>query len=150
VAFGVPADAIDDARIEEALRQAQLWELLARLEGLETRIGENGVQLSGGERQRLGIARALYRRPRVLVLDEATSALDAVTESAVLRDVLTACHDLTVLIVAHRLTTVRMCDRVVLLADGRVAADGSYDELLHTSPAFTEFERLGNTGTYRL
>lgn len=139
VAFGQASDAIDDRRVDEVLRQTHLSDLVARLPlGVNTEIGENGSRLSGGERQRLGIARALYRSPRVLVLDEATSALDTITERSVNADVLRACEDITVIIIAHRLSTVRQCDRLVLMRHGAIAAAGTYDELLVRSPEFAE------------
>jgi ABC-type multidrug transport system fused ATPase/permease subunit len=123
VAFGLPDDAIDEAAARRAIRAAQLEEFVAGLpQGLDTLVGERGVRLSGGQRQRIGIARALYHDPAVLVLDEATSALDTATESGVMEAV-TALHgSKTVLIVAHRLSTVAHCDRLYRLEQGRAAA----------------------------
>ena len=107
IAFGEPDELIDDERVRSAVRLAQLEEHVASLpEGLETRVGERGARLSGGQRQRLGIARALYRQPAVLVLDEATSSLDNETERRI-TDVIRALHgEVTVIVVAHRLSTV--------------------------------------------
>jgi ABC-type multidrug transport system fused ATPase/permease subunit len=124
VAFGLAEDAIDDAAVGRAIRAAQLEEFAAGLpKGLETLVGERGVRLSGGQRQRIGIARALYHDPAVLVLDEATSALDTATESGVMQAV-TALHGTkTILIVAHRLSTVAHCDRLYRLEQGRIAAE---------------------------
>lgn len=145
VAFGVADPSVDDSRILEVLRQTQLMSMVERLpDGLDTPIGEDGVRLSGGERQRLGIARALYRRPRLLIFDEATSAIDTVTEHALTRDVLDSCGDATVLVVAHRIPTVSACDRIVVLHEGRVHAVGRYDDLLRTSSVFAELERHGS------
>lgn len=142
IAFGVPGGAVDEVLLAAVVRQAHLEPLLASLpNGLDTRVGENGVRLSGGERQRVAIARALYRRPRVLVLDEATSALDTVTEQRVNAEVLAACQGITVVIVAHRLSTVRGCNPILLMSRGRVEAGGSYDELVARSPAFAEMHR---------
>lgn len=138
IAFGVPPEAVDDARVAEVLGQAHLMDLVSRLpNGVDAQVGENGARLSGGERQRLGIARALYRRPRVLVLDEATSALDSVTERAVNTEVLRACEGITVIIIAHRLSTVRHCDKLVIMRDGTVRAIGRYDELLSNDAEFS-------------
>jgi ABC-type multidrug transport system fused ATPase/permease subunit len=124
VAFGLPEDAIDEAAVERAIRAAQLEEFAASLpKGLDTLVGERGVRLSGGQRQRIGIARALYHDPAVLVLDEATSALDTATESGVMQAVIALQGSKTVLIVAHRLSTVAHCDRLYRLEQGRVAAE---------------------------
>ncbi len=120
VAFGRADSDIDDADIEAALRLAHLSELVASLpRGLETRLGERGVRLSGGERQRVAIARALYRKPDVLVFDEATSALDQQTEQAIIRAIDELRGVKTLVVVAHRLSTVRGCDRLVFFEDGR-------------------------------
>jgi ABC-type multidrug transport system fused ATPase/permease subunit len=124
VAFGLASEAIDDTAVAHAVRAAQLEEFVAALpKGLETIVGERGVRLSGGQRQRIGIARALYHDPAVLVLDEATSALDTATEEGVMQAV-TALHgSKTLLIVAHRLSTVAHCDRLFRLEQGRIAAE---------------------------
>jgi HlyD family secretion protein len=137
IAFGLPPERIDESRIEQAVRMAHLEELVQTLSlGLDTRVGERGVQLSGGQRQRIGIARALYDDADVLVLDEATSALDGITEKLVMD----AIHDFsgkkTIIMIAHRLSTVRQCDRIYLLEQGAVINEGSYDELVSVSPIF--------------
>lgn len=137
IAFGVPPEAIDMGRVREAARLARIADFVEeRPEGYSARVGERGVRLSGGQRQRIGIARALYKRATVLVFDEATSALDNVTEKAVMDAVAGLSPDITVLIIAHRLTTVRGCGTIVELSEGRVAAQGSYDRLLEQSPSF--------------
>jgi len=105
-------------------------------EGYDTEVGERGVRLSGGQRQRIGIARALYHDPDVLVLDEATSALDNLTERAVMDAVANLGRAKTVVMIAHRLTTVRNCDIIFMMERGRVVAQGSYDELLARNRAF--------------
>ncbi len=123
IAFG-DAGEIDDARVWEALRQAQLEDFIKGLEdGLDTVIGEAGVRLSGGQRQRIGIARALYRRPEVLVLDEATSALDNETEAAVMEAIDRLQGKMTMFIIAHRLSTIRNCDIVYKVENGQVTVD---------------------------
>jgi ABC-type multidrug transport system fused ATPase/permease subunit len=130
IAFGLPDAQIDDAAVERAIQAAQLDAFIAELpKGLDTVVGERGVRLSGGQRQRIGIARALYRDPAVLVLDEATSALDDATERGVMRSV-NALHGVkTLLIVAHRLTTVEQCDVVHRLDRGRIIRTGSFAEV---------------------
>jgi ATP-binding cassette subfamily C protein len=123
IAFGLTDAEIDDARVARVASSARLDGVIAALPaGLDSTIGERGVRLSGGERQRVAIARALYRDPALLVFDEATSAIDEATE----REIVAAIDELrgerTVIVVAHRLSTVRSCDRLVLLERGRIAA----------------------------
>lgn len=129
--------ADQDGRIWEALTSAQLADAVRQLpDGLDTSVGERGVRLSGGQRQRVGIARALLGHPSVLVLDEATSALDGATEAAVAETIRTLRGNLTLLVIAHRLSTLRDCDKLILLEDGRVSATGSLQDLARHSPAF--------------
>ena len=137
VALGLPVDAIDDSRVWEALRRAHLAEFLAEgRDGLETYIGEGGTRLSGGQRQRLGIARALYSGPRLLVLDEATSALDASTEAAI-GDTLTELEgEVTTVTIAHRLSTIKHADLIVFLSLKEDPAIGSFKELYYLVPEF--------------
>jgi ABC-type multidrug transport system fused ATPase/permease subunit len=124
VAFGLPDREIDEAAVSRAVRAAQLEEFVEGLpKGLDTIVGERGIRLSGGQRQRIGIARALYHDPAVLVLDEATSALDTVTERDVMQAVSALHGNKTVLIVAHRLSTVANCDRLYRLEQGRIEAE---------------------------
>jgi ABC-type multidrug transport system fused ATPase/permease subunit len=138
IAFGVPPAARDEAAIERAARIANLHDfVMSELpEGYATKVGERGVRLSGGQRQRIGIARALYHDPDVLILDEATSALDNLTERAVMEAVHALGHRKTIIMIAHRLTTVRNCDRIFLLEQGRVVASGTYDELVAGNDTF--------------
>jgi ABC-type multidrug transport system fused ATPase/permease subunit len=144
IALGVSDREIDAERLAEAVELAQLGPLVASLpDGLATRIGERGTRLSGGERQRIAIARALYRRPRLLILDEATSALDGDTEARISRTIEAVRADMATLIVAHRLSTVQHCDRLVLLIEGQVAAEGSFEQLVATNGRFAELVRLG-------
>ena len=130
IAFGVPYQQIDMARVKYAAEQAQIASFIeSSSEGYSSFVGERGVRLSGGQRQRIGIARALYKQASVLVLDEATSALDTQTEKALMDSVNALSHDLTILMIAHRLSTVRRCDRIVKLDDGVAVFSGSPDEL---------------------
>lgn len=143
VAFGEAPEAVDEHQVWEALEAAQLDELMAQLpEGLQTQVGENGLRLSGGQRQRLALARAFYRRSGFLVLDEATSALDNRTESEVIDALELVGRRCTTLVVAHRLSTVRRCDRIVELENGVVKAYGSFAELQQESQAFDAMARL--------
>jgi ATP-binding cassette subfamily B protein len=133
IAFGVPSGQIDRDRVRSAARGAQIASVIEGwAEQYDTVVGERGVRLSGGQRQRIGIARALYKSADVIVLDEATSALDTTTEEAVMRTIEGLGRDTTVLIVAHRLSTLRTCDRVVELRGGRIARVGTYAELVET------------------
>lgn len=130
VAFGIADADIDDTAVARAIRSAQLVEFVGTLpDGLKTVVGERGVRLSGGQRQRIGIARALYHDPPVLVLDEATSALDTLTEQGVMDAVNALQGSKTILIVAHRLSTVSRCDQIYRMMDGKLAAQ---DELIQT------------------
>ncbi len=143
IAFGIPEDQIDREKVERAARLAHLHDfVLSELpRGYETGIGERGVRLSGGQRQRIGIARALYHDPAVLVLDEATSALDNLTETVIMEALATLSRQKTILMVAHRLTTVRDCDFIVVLERGRISDIGNYDELLERSALFSSMVR---------
>jgi ATP-binding cassette, subfamily B, bacterial PglK len=139
IALGVALEDIDDEAVNEAVDLAQLREFVGSLpQGLDTIVGERGVRVSGGQRQRVAIARALYRRPSVLVFDEGTSALDNATE----RELMSALSRLrghhTILLIAHRLSTVRDADRIVFLEDGRITGEGTYEELLAQHAAFRE------------
>jgi ABC-type multidrug transport system fused ATPase/permease subunit len=138
IAFGLPKDRIDQAAVERAARVAELHGFVTQElpQGYDTFVGERGVRLSGGQRQRIGIARALYHDPDVLILDEATSALDNLTERAVMDAVKNLGHAKTIVLIAHRLTTVRDCDVIFMLERGRLVAQGSYDELLESSHKF--------------
>lgn len=145
IAFGVPEEQIDASAVDEAVRAAQLGPFVAKLpEGLATVVGERGNRLSGGEKQRLSIARALYHRPDVLVLDEATSALDPGTEAALARSIDALKGRTTLVVIAHRLSTVQRADRVVVLQDGHIAAVGAYADLISNSSAFQRVAALTN------
>lgn len=137
IAFGVPSDQINLERVKLAARQAQIAATIEKNPlGYDAFVGERGVRLSGGQRQRIGIARALYKQASVLILDEATSALDNSTEKSVMEAIDGLHRDLTVIIIAHRLTTVRNCDFILELEHGKVKHYGTYDELVEQSPSF--------------
>ncbi len=143
IAFGVPRAAIDLQRVQQAARQAQIADFIeSPAEGYNALVGERGIRLSGGQRQRIGIARALYKQASVLVFDEATSALDNVTEQSVMEAIEGLNRSLTILLIAHRLTTVRRCDTIVELARGQVVAQGTYEQLLVCSPSFRNVARV--------
>lgn len=143
VALGLPREAIDDDMAWEALERAHLARFLRdRREGLDTVVGERGVRLSGGQRQRLGIARALYSRPRLLVLDEATSALDAETELAITQTLRDLEGDVSTITIAHRLATIRFADEVIFLRRGVIEARGSFDEVRSSVPDFDRQAQL--------
>ena len=130
IALGVPEDKVDDDKIWAVLEEAQLADFIREQEkGLDTNIGDRGVKLSGGQRQRIGIARALYTDPELLVLDEATSALDTETETAVMDAIFRLSGKVTMIVIAHRITTIRNCDRIYKIADGK-ATEVKYEDLV--------------------
>ena len=131
VAFGIDNDEIDNDRLQESLRQSKLIKVVEQLpQGVETILGENGVRLSGGQRQRVALARAFYHGRDVLVMDEATSALDDQTEQEIVKEIDQLKGKKTMIVIAHRLTTLKHCDRIYKLENGRVVAVGSYKELI--------------------
>ena len=143
VALGYPAKEATDELVMSALKVAHLDQFVSNLpKGLDTEVGERGAKISGGQRQRLGIARAMFTRPHLLVLDEATSSLDGETEASISQ----AIHELrgstTVVLIAHRLSTVRNADIVVYLAEGKIMAKGTFDEVRHAVPDFDRQARL--------
>jgi ATP-binding cassette, subfamily B, bacterial PglK len=144
IAFGVPAGQIDRNRVRRAAERAQICEFIDSMpEGFDSLVGERGVRLSGGQRQRIGIARALYKEASVLVLDEATSALDNSTERSVMDAIEGLSRDLTVIMIAHRLSTVQRCDTIVELENGRLIAQAPYDQLLSSSQSFRRMASAG-------
>ena len=131
IAFGVPKSKIDHNRVKQAARQAQIADIIESWpKKYQTYVGERGIRLSGGQRQRIGIARALYKQADVIIFDEATSALDNETEQAVMHAIESLGEDLTVLIIAHRLTTLKNCTQIVELADGGIKRIGTYQEII--------------------
>ncbi len=146
IALGIRESDIDMEAVERAARIADLHDFVVGElpEGYDTEVGERGVRLSGGQRQRIGIARALYRNPDVLVLDEATSALDNLTEGVVMDAVNKLGGHKTIIQIAHRLSTVRSCDRIYLLEDGKIVADGSFDDLVRSNDTFRRMAAVEN------
>jgi ABC-type multidrug transport system fused ATPase/permease subunit len=129
VALGLPVSEVDDAKVWYALKTSHLADVFSQRQGLDTVMGEQGIQLSGGQRQRLGIARALYMRPRLIILDEPTSALDAETENLLAVGLRSLTEEATVVVIAHRLSTVRRADKVIYLEGGSILHDGTFDQV---------------------
>ncbi len=145
VRFSPDVDDPDDRRLHHVLAQAQLGELVASLPaGVDSELGERGARISGGQRQRVGIARALFREPKLLVLDEATSALDNETERMITETIRSLQGDVTLIVIAHRLSTVRHCDRIAVLEEGRLTGLGSFDELRRSHAGFARLVELGS------
>lgn len=144
IAFGIPHAKIDYERVKKAAHMANLHDFIVNemTEGYDTIIGERGIRLSGGQRQRLGIARALYYNPEILVLDEATSALDGETEDHVFQAITNISKTKTLIMIAHRLTTIKDCDWVYFLDQGEIIAEGTYDQLINTNQRFREFATI--------
>jgi len=145
VALGLEPGEIDEEKVWKALGLAQLEDFVRSLpEGVLTKIGERGVRISGGQRQRIGIARALYNNPPVLVMDEATASLDNETERAFMDSINTLSGGKTIIIIAHRLTTIRHCDRIFFLKEGRLLAEGRYQELIDNNEDFRKMAGVGH------
>jgi len=143
IAFAICPGKIDEKLVQRAIQLSHLSETVSRLpEGIDTHVGERGVQLSGGQQQRVGIARALYHDPDVLVLDEATSALDGISERAIMDAIHEFSGEKTIIMIAHRLSTVKQCDIVYLLSNGRIVDHGSYSELAARNAVFQTMVEL--------
>ena len=140
ISFGIDSEKIDQKEIERAAKIANLHEFIINElpQKYQTTIGERGVRLSGGQRQRIGIARALYNKPQILILDEATSALDNLTEKEVMEAINKISRDTTIILIAHRLSTVKNCDIIFLLEKGKLKAKGTFDELIKINTSFRE------------
>ena len=131
IALGTPKKDINFNKIEECAKQAQLSEVISNLpQKYNTNIGERGIRLSGGQKQRIGIARALYREATLIIFDEATSALDSATETDVMSSIDSLSNNLTLLMIAHRISTLKNCDFIVEFSDGRIEKIGKYDDFM--------------------
>ncbi len=140
IAFGIAYESIDQEAVERAAKIANIHEFIINEldQKYQTTIGERGVRLSGGQRQRIGIARALYHNPQVLILDEATSALDNLTEQAVMDEVYNFEKKMTIILIAHRLSTVKRCDTIFMLNKGKIEVQGTFEELIKKSTSFRD------------
>jgi len=140
IAFGIDRKDIDQLAVERASKIASLHEFIIDElpKQYKTTVGERGIRLSGGQRQRIGIARALYHDPKVLIFDEATSALDGTTEKIVMNAINNLRKDITTIIIAHRLSTVKKCNKIYILEKGKLKAQGNFDELINLDSQFRE------------
>lgn len=136
-------EKIDKEKVYQALEAAQLKELVDSLpQKLETKVGDRGIRLSGGQKQRIGIARALYHNPEILVMDEATAALDNETEREFIKALDRFSGKKTIIIIAHRLTTVQKCDRLYLMEKGKIVSSGNYDQLSTSCDKFMKLKGI--------
>jgi len=144
IAFGIPESEVDNETLERVARIANIHQFIAEdlPQGYQTRVGDRGIRLSGGQRQRIGIARALYHDPEILVFDEATSALDGITEEMVLEALENAARLKTLLVIAHRLTTIKNCDLVYMIDKGKIVGTGTYEELLGNNAQFRAMAKV--------
>lgn len=143
IAFGERIDDIDNDSLMKAIQLSELEDLISKLpNGINTVVGERGVQLSGGQRQRIAIARALYRNPKILILDEATSALDGNTEKRIMESITSLSSKMTIIIVAHRINTVRNCNTIYLMENGKISDHGNYDELIRKNKSFEKLTKI--------
>ena len=143
VAYGLESHEINEGKVRDSLEAAQLKDLISSLpEGLRTKIGDNGIRLSGGQRQRIAIARAFYLDAKLLILDEATSALDNKTESELINALSQMKNKLTIIFIAHRLTTIKKCDCIYEFENGKIKAKGKFNELKEKSKSFAEMIKI--------
>ena len=141
--LGYELSTADDGDVWEALKIAQLDDFVSLLpDGLDSKVGEKGAKLSGGQRQRLGVARSMFTKPKLLVMDEATSSLDGKTESELSEAIAMLKGHVTVIIIAHRLSTIRNVDTIIYLDEGKIVAQGTFDELRASVPDFDEQAKL--------
>ena len=152
IALGLPASAIDMQRVEAVARLAKLHDFIMQElpERYETVIGERGIRLSGGQRQRIGIARALYHDPQILVFDEATSALDGITEDAIIAAIGSLAHTKTIILIAHRFSTIRDCDTIYVIEAGGVTDSGTYDDLSARNELFRSLGKMDGSGAAQM
>ena len=146
IAFGIESNNIDQGLVEKAAKIAKIHDFIINElpNKYDANVGERGIKLSGGQRQRIGIARALYNNPKILIFDEATSALDNVTETLIMEEVYKLKKNLTIIIIAHRLSTVKECDNIFLFDKGKLHSEGKYHDLLKKSEKFRDFVNLKN------
>ena len=143
IAFGLPDEEVDLDLLNRVIEQAQLTSFIDSLpDGIDSAVGERGMRISGGQRQRIGVARSLYAQPSLLILDEATSALDNETEVRISETIQALHGTLTMIVVAHRLSTIRNCDRILFLQKGVARAMGTFEELIAREPEFANLARL--------
>ena len=143
VAYGLESHEINEGKVRDSLEAAQLKDLISSLpEGLRTKIGDNGIRLSGGQRQRIAIARAFYLDAKLLILDEATSALDNKTESELINALSQMKNKLTIIFIAHRLTTIKECDCIYEFENGKIKAKGKFNDLKEKSKSFAEMIKI--------
>lgn len=146
IAFGEPPESIDESRLFQAAKMANIHDFIMACEGgYDFSVGERGAKLSGGQKQRIGIARALYKDPKVIIFDEATSALDNITEHNILRDIQQLAKTKTIVMIAHRLTTVKNADKIILFENGTVIDDGNYNDLAQKSESFIKLLNAGSS-----
>ncbi len=144
IAFGIPEEEINQTTVEQVAKMASLHDFITKElpKGYETLVGERGIRLSGGQRQRIGIARALYHNPEIIILDEATSALDSATESVIMDTIHALAGKKTIIIIAHRFSTIKQCDKIFIIKDGTLLDSGTYDSLLNTQQYFKKLGKL--------
>jgi ABC-type multidrug transport system fused ATPase/permease subunit len=137
IALGVENEKIDNDSLNQAINQSHLQDLVTRLpQGVNTYLGEKGIKLSGGQRQRIALARAFYHGREILIMDEATSALDSETEHKIMEEIKTLCYDKTLIIIAHRMSTLRYCDRIIQMENGNIVSEGSYTTMIKRKSKF--------------
>ena len=142
IAFAVPLEKIDNELIKKAAKLANLDQFISTLpDKYDTFVGERGIRLSGGQRQRIGIARALYHNPSILFLDEATSSLDSITENVIMDSIHNLSHKKTIIMIAHRLTTLKECDIIHIMKNGSIIDSGTYQQLIATNKDFKEMAK---------